>query len=54
LLGDGGKGMEIVYGEGKIFWIGLTRTAKAEQKSLVLARKNRQTKLVRTSFICTL
>ncbi len=29
------KGIEIVWGEEKIFWIGLTRAAKAGRKSLV-------------------
>jgi hypothetical protein len=32
----GDKGIEIMYGEEKIFFIGQTRAAKAEQKSRVL------------------
>jgi hypothetical protein len=39
LLGDGGKGNEIVYGEGKIFCTGPTRAAEAKQKSLVPAQQ---------------
>jgi hypothetical protein len=35
MLGDGDKGIEIVYGEEKIFCSGPTRAAKAEQKSLL-------------------
>ena len=35
LLGDGNKGIEIMYGEEKIFFSGPTRASKAEQKSLV-------------------
>ncbi len=35
LLGDADQGIEIVYGEEKIFSSRLTRAAKAEQKSLV-------------------
>ncbi len=34
LLGDGDKGMELVYGEEKIFCSGPTRAAKAEQTQL--------------------
>ncbi len=37
LLGDGDKGIEIVYGEEKIFCARPNRAAKAEQKSLVPA-----------------
>jgi hypothetical protein len=48
LLGERHKENEIVYGEEKIFCTGLTRAAKAEQKSLVLAgyaqRTNEPTK----------
>ncbi len=55
LVGDGGKGIEIVYGEGKkIFCTGLTRASKTEQKSLVPARQAQRTNQRRTNFICTL
>jgi hypothetical protein len=37
-LGDGDTGIEKVYDEEEIFCTGPTRAAKAEQKSLVLAR----------------
>ncbi len=45
LLGDGNKGIEIVYGEEKntVFCTGPTRAAKAEQKSLVPARQAQRT-----------
>jgi hypothetical protein len=39
LLGDRDKGMEIVYGEEKLFCTVPTRAAKAEQKTLVPARQ---------------
>jgi hypothetical protein len=44
LLGDGVKGFEIVYREEKIFCTGPTCAAKAEQKSLLPARKANQKK----------
>jgi hypothetical protein len=43
LLSDGVKGIEIVYKEGEKICILPTRTAKAEQKSLVLAWQEQQT-----------
>jgi hypothetical protein len=56
LLGDREKGIEIVYGGGKniFFCTGLTKAAKAEQKSLVPARHARRTYQGRTPFLCTL
>jgi hypothetical protein len=39
LLGDGDKVIEKFYGEEEIFCTGLTKAAKAEQKSLILARR---------------
>jgi hypothetical protein len=39
LLGHGDKGIEIVCGKEKHFCTGLTRPAKAEQKSLLPARQ---------------
>jgi hypothetical protein len=54
LLGNGEKGIEKVYGEEKIFCIGVTRAAKAKQKSLVPARQAQRTNQKRTSLICTL
>ncbi len=52
-LGDGYKGIEIVYGEEKNILYWPTIAAKAEQKSLVPARQAQQTKQGRTPFICT-
>jgi hypothetical protein len=46
LLGDGDKGSEIVYCEKKMFCTGPIRAAKAEQKSLALARQAQQTNQV--------
>jgi hypothetical protein len=54
LLGDGDKGINIVYGEEKNICTGLTRAAKAEQKSLVPERQAQLTNEGRTPFICTL
>jgi hypothetical protein len=54
LLGDGNKGIEIVYGEEKILCTGTTRVAKTEQKSLVPARQAQRTNQGETPFICTL
>jgi hypothetical protein len=55
LLGDRNKGIETSYGEEKIFWTGLTRAAKAEQKSLVPAWQQAQlTNQGRSPFMCTL
>ncbi len=53
LLGDGDKGLEIVYGE-IFFGTGPARAAKAEQKSLVPARQAQKTNQGWTTFICTL
>jgi hypothetical protein len=55
LLGNGDKGIEKIYGEGKIFCTGLTEAAKAEQKSLVPARQVQRTNQGRSPpSICTL
>jgi hypothetical protein len=43
-VGDGDKGIEIVYDEEKISGTGLTSAAKAEQTSLVPARQAERTK----------
>jgi hypothetical protein len=52
LLGDGDKGFEKVYSEEKII-LYLT-AAKAEQKSLVLARQAKRANQRGTPFVCTL
>ncbi len=55
LLGDGGKGIAIEYGEkGKKNCTGPTRAAKAEQKSLVPARQAQRINQERPHFICIL
>ncbi len=54
LLGDGDKGIEIVYGEEKIFCTGPTRASKAEQKSLLPARQAQRTNQESAPFICPL
>ncbi len=54
LLGDGDKGIVIVYGEKKIFLHWTTRAAKPEQKSLVPARQAQLTNQGRILFNCTL
>jgi hypothetical protein len=52
LLGDGVKGIEIVYGEEKIFCTGPTRAAEAKQKSLVRHNKpNKPTREGSLSFV---
>jgi hypothetical protein len=51
---DGDKGIEIVYGEEKIFCTGPPRAAKAEQKSLVPARQGQRTNQGKTPFYCIL
>jgi hypothetical protein len=52
LLGDGVKGIEIVYVEEKnIFCTGPTRPGKAEQKSLIQARQAQQTNQGRSPLI---
>jgi hypothetical protein len=52
LLVVGDKGIEIVYIEEKIFCIGPTRAAKAEQKSLVPAQgRSEPTKKGPLSFV---
>jgi hypothetical protein len=48
LLGDGGKCIEIVNGEEKLFFTGTTKTAKEGQKYLVNARQAQRTILGRT------
>jgi hypothetical protein len=53
LLGDGDKGIKIVYDEEKISSTGPTGAAMAGQKSLVPARRAQRTNQGRTSFICT-
>ncbi len=53
-MGNGDEGIEIVYGENKIFCTGPTRAAKAELKFLVAALQALQNKQGRTSFFCTL
>ncbi len=51
LLGDGAKGIEIVYGdEKKIFCTGPARAAKTEQKSLVPAQEAQRTNHEEDSF----
>ncbi len=54
-LGNGGKGIEKVYGEEKhiLYWADY-RATKAEQKSLVPARHALQTNRGKTPFICPL
>ncbi len=52
LLGDGDKGIEIAYGEEKIFSTKPTRAAKAEQKSLIPARQAQRTNQKQAAFIC--
>jgi hypothetical protein len=51
LLGDVDKGIEIMYGEEKIFCTGLARAAKAAQKSLLPARQAQPTKEGHLSFV---
>jgi hypothetical protein len=50
-MGSVDKGIEIVYGEEKIFGTGPTRAAKAEQKSLVPTRQALRTKKENFSFV---
>jgi hypothetical protein len=50
-LGDGDKGIEIVYGEEKILFTGPTRAAKAEQKFLVPARQAKRANQEWTTLI---
>ncbi len=55
LLGDGDKGMGIVYGEEKNILYGApTRAAQAEQKYRASARQAQRTNQERTPFICPL
>jgi hypothetical protein len=53
LLGDGDKGIEIVYDEEKNIFTVPTRAAKSEQKSLVTEQKVQQTNQETAPFICT-
>ncbi len=56
LLGDGDKGIEIVYGGEKIFGTGLTTVEQPRQDKspLVPERRAQRTNQGRTPFICTL
>jgi hypothetical protein len=54
VLGDGDKGIEIVYGEEKILFTGPTKAAKAEQKFLVPAGQAQRANQEWTPFICPL
>jgi hypothetical protein len=52
LLGDRDKGIELVYGEEKLFCTGPTRAVMALQKSLGPARQAQRTNQGSTPFIC--
>jgi hypothetical protein len=53
LLGDGDKGIEMVYGEEKniLYWVIIA--AKAEQKSFLPTRQAQRTNRESTPFICS-